>query len=115
MASEGLPWWYNFTPIGESPDECIMEIRLLKPLPKDGVRPEAAQTIWIDFEEQGRDFPETGQVGFIMDEDMENMQEVHKGMKAADPAVARPMLAAKQEIRIRHFHEAYIRAMEIGF
>jgi hypothetical protein len=109
---EGLPWWYNFTPIGESPDECIMEIRLLLPKPVNAP-PESAKTVWIDFHEKGRDYPETGQVGYIMDEDMENMEEVHKGMKATDPLVARPILATQQEIRVKHFHEAYIRAMGI--
>ena len=111
---EGLPWWYNFTPLGDSPDECVMEIRFLQAVPPGAPRPPCAETTWIGFDQQGRDFPETGQVGYIMDEDMENMEEVHKGMKAADPAMARPMLASKQEIRIRHFHEAYIRAMGIN-
>jgi len=110
---EGLPWWYNFTPLGDSPDECVMEIRLLQPNPIDGSPPPVPKTVWIDFDEQGRDYPETGQVGYIMDEDMENMEEVHKGMKATDPLVARPILATEQEIRIKHFHEAYIRAMGI--
>lgn len=111
---EGLPWWYNFTPIGESPDECIMEIRLLLPKPANCSMPPAAKTVWIDFDEKGRDYPETGQVGYIMDEDMENMEQVHRGMKATDPLVARPILAAQQEIRVKHFHEAYIRAMGIA-
>ncbi|WP_157219436.1 aromatic ring-hydroxylating oxygenase subunit alpha [Flavisphingomonas formosensis] len=110
---EGLPWWYNFTPIDNSPDECIMEIRLLQPNPVEGAPPPVARTVWIDFDEKGRDYPETGQVGYIMDEDMENMEEVHRGMKATDPLVARPILATHQEIRIKHFHEAYIRAMGI--
>lgn len=110
---EGLSWWYNFTPLGDSPDECVMEIRWLRPLAKDAPHPALPETVWVEFDKQGRDYPETGQVGYIMDEDMENMEEVHRGMKAADPAVARPVLAREQEIRIRHFHEAYIKAMGI--
>lgn len=110
---EGLSWWYNFTPIGDSPDECIMEIRWLRPLAKGAQRPPVAETTWVGFDQQGRDFAATGYVGFIMDEDMENMEAVHLGMKAADPEVARPVLATEQEIRIRHFQEAYIKAMGI--
>ncbi len=110
---EGLSWWYNFTPLGESPDECIMEIRLLLPKPLEGPAPALPDTVWVDFDEQGRDYPEAGHPGFLMDEDMDNMEEVHRGMKATDPSVARPVLATKQEIRIRHFHEAYMRAMGI--
>lgn len=111
---EGLSWWYNFTPVGDNPGECIMEIRWLRPLVKGAPRPPLPECVEIDFHEQGRDYPQTGQVGFIMDEDMENMEAVHLGMKAADPAVARPILATEQEIRIRHFHEAYINAMGIS-
>lgn len=110
---EGLSWWYNFTPLGNSPDECVMEIRWLRPLAKGAARPPLPECVNIDFHEQGRDYPQTGQVGYIMDEDMENMEEVHRGMKAADPAVARPILATHQEIRVKHFHEAYIKAMGI--
>jgi nitrite reductase/ring-hydroxylating ferredoxin subunit len=111
---EGLSWWYNFTPLGESPDECVMEIRWLRPLAKGAPRPPLPKCVEIDFHEQGRDYPETGQVGYIMDEDMANMEAVHLGMKSTDPAVARPILATEQEIRIRHFHEAYIKAMGIS-
>lgn len=110
---EGLSWWYNFTPLGDSSDECVMEIRWLRPLAKGAARPALPRCVEIDFDEKGRDYPETGQVGYIMDEDMENMEEVHRGMKAADPEVARPVLATQQEIRIRHFHEAYMKAMGI--
>ena len=110
---EGLSWWYNFTPLGESPDESIMEIRWLLPKQTDGSAPPVPETVWVDFDEQGRDYPETGQAGFLMDEDMSNMEEVHRGMKATDPSVARPVLATYQEIRVRHFHEAYMRAMGI--
>ena len=110
---EGLSWWYNFTPLGDSPDECVMEIRWLRPFAKGTVPPKVAETVWIEFDKKGRDYPETGQVGYIMDEDMGNMEEVHRGMKAADPLVAQPILATEQEIRVHHFHEAYIKVMGI--
>jgi nitrite reductase/ring-hydroxylating ferredoxin subunit len=111
---EGLAWWYNFTPIGNSPDECLMEIRLTKPLPTDGSRLPAAKAVDIDFDDKGRNHPETGAVGFIMDEDMENMEEVHRGMKAAADDIARPVLSMTQEARIRHFHEVYAKAMGLS-
>src|ERR1700679_1445801 len=100
---EGLAWWYNFTPLGESADECVMEIRLTKPVPKDGPRPPAAAPVDIGFDDKGRNHPQTGAVGYIMDEDMENMEEVHKGMKAARADSAFPVLATVQEARVRHF------------
>lgn len=111
---EGLAWWYNFTPLGENPDECLMEIRLTKPVPANGPRPPSAAPVDIDFDGQGRDHPETGAVGFIMDEDMENMQQVHRGMKAAPTDIARPVLALVQEARIHHFHSVYAKAMGLN-
>ena len=68
-----------------------MEIRWLRPLPRACRGPQTPEIVWVDFDKQGRDFPGTGQMGYIMDEDMENMEEVHRGMKATDPAVARPI------------------------
>jgi len=108
---EGLAWWYNFTPLGENPNECMMEIRLTKPIPKDGPCPPSAAPVDIDFDDLGRNHPETGQVGYIMDEDMENMEEVHKGMRAARDDSAHPILSRVQEARIRHFQEIYAEAM----
>jgi nitrite reductase/ring-hydroxylating ferredoxin subunit len=108
---EGLAWWYNFTPLGDSADECVMEIRLTKPVPKNGPRPPAAAPVDIGFDDKGRNHPQTGAVGYIMDEDMENMEEIHKGMKAAREDSAFPVLATVQEARVRHFREVYAKAM----
>jgi nitrite reductase/ring-hydroxylating ferredoxin subunit len=110
---EGLAWWYNFTPLGTSPDECVMEIRLTRPVPKNGPRPPSATPVDIGFEDKGRNHPDTGAVGYIMDEDMENMEEVHKGMKAAREDSAFPVLATTQEARIRHFREVYAKLMDL--
>lgn len=111
---EGLAWWYNFTPLGNSPDECMMEIRLTRPLPADGSRPPAAKPVDIDFDDKGGNHPETGAVGYIMDEDMENMEQVHRGMKAACDDATWSVLSVTQEARIRHFHETYAHAMGLN-
>ena len=112
---EGLAWWYNFTPLGDNPNECVMEIRLTKPVPRNQPRPPAAKPVDLDFDEQGRAHPETGQVGYIMDEDMDNMNEVHKGMRTAREDSSKPVFALTQEARVRHFHEVYAKAMGIDF
>jgi nitrite reductase/ring-hydroxylating ferredoxin subunit len=111
---EGLAWWYNFTPLGDDPNSCVMEIRLTMPVPRDRPCPPSAAPVDIDFDDQGRNHPETGAVGYIMDEDMENMEEVHRGMRAARDDSARPVLSKIQEARIRHFHETYSKAMGLS-
>jgi len=108
---EGLSWWYNFTPLGDNPEECVMEIRVTQPVPKDGPRPPSAPPVYIDFDEKGADYPETKFAGLLMDEDMENMVEVQKGFKAARPDLAHPVLSVYQEDRVRHFHDVYARKM----
>ncbi len=108
---EGLAWWYNFTPYEDDPDACVMEIRVTKPIPTNGPCPASARPVDIDFEEKGADYPETGVVGLIMDEDMDNMAQVQKGLKAARADSAHAVLGVYQEDRVRHFHELYARKM----
>jgi phenylpropionate dioxygenase-like ring-hydroxylating dioxygenase large terminal subunit len=108
---EGLAWWYNFTPLGENPNECMMDLRFLKPAPKNGPRPASAKAVEIDFDDLGRNHPETGQLGYVMDEDMDNMLEVQKGMRTARGNSAHAVLSMVQEARVRHFQETYARAI----
>jgi len=110
---EGLAWWYNFTPYGENPNESIMEIRATKPIPKNGPCPPSAKSVDLDFDEKGADHPEAGFPGLLMDEDMTNMEEMQKGMRAAHPESARAIISRYQEDRIRHFHEVYAKFMEL--
>jgi len=110
---EGMAWWYVFTPIGNKPDESIMEIRLTKPIPKNGPRPPAAPIIEIDFDEWGRDHPESGILGLIMDEDMVHMEEMQRGAMAARPDSAHAVLSTYLEDRVRHFQAVYAKKMGI--
>lgn len=109
---EGMAWWYTFTPLGSNPNECIMEVRLTKPIPKGAPRPEKAPCIEIDFDKKGVDyFLEAGIVGVILDEDMENLVELQDGFKAAPEGTA-AVLSKYHEARIRHFQEVY--AQKLG-
>jgi len=108
---EGLPWWYNFTPIGDNPDHSMMEIRVLLPIPADGQRPPVPEPIELDFDEKGADRPELGAMGHIIDQDLANMLAVQQGFKAAAPGTAYMTLANNHEAKIRHFHEVYDRLL----
>jgi phenylpropionate dioxygenase-like ring-hydroxylating dioxygenase large terminal subunit len=106
------PWWgeqfpitYRFIPLGTNPEEALLEIRLLAPVPKDGPRPASAKPVYVDFDEKCADFPELGFIGYIADQDVANMPQVQKGMRAARPDKATPILGMYQEKQITHFHE----------
>jgi len=108
------PWWgeqfpitYRFIPIGTNPEEALLEIRMLAPIPKKGKRPVSAKPIEVDFDEHCRDFPELGFMGHIVDQDVANMPTVQKGMRAARSDRAAPILGVYQEKQITHFHEKY--------
>jgi phenylpropionate dioxygenase-like ring-hydroxylating dioxygenase large terminal subunit len=110
---EGLAWWYNFTPLGDNPNESVMEVRVTIPIPKNGPCPPSAKPVDLDFDDKGGDHPEAGFAGLLLDEDVGNMEEMQKGMRSAHPDNARSVISKVQENRIRHFHEVYAKYMNI--
>lgn len=108
---EGLPWWYNFTPLGDNPDHSLMEIRILLPIPADGQRPPVPEAIELDFDDHAADCAALGAIGHIVDQDLANMRAVQEGFKAAAPGTAYMTLATEHEAKIRHFHELYDRML----
>jgi len=108
---EMMPWWYRFLPYGTDPDHSTMEIRVLMPIPDGAERPPAAEPIEIDFDEWARDYPATGVLGHIADQDFTNMVAVQQGFKAAEPGEDYLTLANTAEGQILHFHEVYDKVM----
>jgi hypothetical protein len=104
---EGIPWWYNFTPIGRDPDKSLMEMRVLRPIPKDGKHPPMPEPIVIEFGQRATDNPALGGLGHIIDQDLANMSAIQQGFKAASPDHAYLTLSNYQEGKIRRFHEIY--------
>lgn len=102
---EGLPWWYRFVPYGSDPTKSIMEVRITAPIPVDGSCPPPAAPIDIDFDEHCGDF--IGTPGKIIDQDIDNLVEVQKGLKAAKPGTEFITLARYQESNVQHFHRVY--------
>lgn len=110
---EALPWWYRFTPYGTDPEKSVMEVRVTAPIPEDGrdYPKGPPPVIDIDFDTRTCDVPELGAAGIILDQDMQNMEAVQKGIKST-PADRRFMtLANYQESNIRHFHHLYNRLL----
>jgi phenylpropionate dioxygenase-like ring-hydroxylating dioxygenase large terminal subunit len=104
---EALPWWYRFTPFGDDPEAGIMEIRVTAPLPPNGKRPPTATPIDVDFDTRCVDIPEMGVAGYIVDQDISNLVEVQRGVKAAPEHRAFMTLGRYQEKNIQHFHHVY--------
>jgi len=102
---EGLPLSYQFLPYGDDPDASVMSIRLLLPVPGGGApRPPAAPVIELGFDDDFSRTPELGLIAHIFQQDMSNVPNVQRGMKAAASGFRTATLGHYQESRISHFH-----------
>ncbi len=100
-----LPMVYRFRPDPKDHRMTIYEVFFLRPVPKDGERPEPAEMVELDefqsfTEAEGMD----PGFGAILDQDTENLILQQQGIEAsAKPGLT---LGNYQEIRVRHFEMA---------
>ncbi len=100
---QSLPICYRFRPLGDEPEQCIMEIMFLFAKRPDGSHPEPAAIRWLGPDEPWSSAPELGSAGMVADQDTDNLKRIQRGIRASKkPGVT---LARYQESRIRHFHE----------
>jgi hypothetical protein len=111
---EGTAWWYRFLPYGDNPNECTMEVRVTRLLPKDGPRPAPAQRVELDFDDWARENPHTAWQGYILDQDVSNLVRIQKGLYAAMPGHDRMTFAREQEKNIQSFYNRYQRLLGIS-
>ena len=102
---EGAPLWYQFMPYGDNPNESIMDVRFLLPLPANGQKPPAAQRIELDFDEGYA----AKQAGFglfdqVFDQDMSNVPRVQEGCVSGSPDTPFVNLGLYQESRLHALH-----------
>jgi phenylpropionate dioxygenase-like ring-hydroxylating dioxygenase large terminal subunit len=97
-----LPMVYRFRPVKGDHRKCLYEVLFLRPVPKDGTRPEPASEICLE-EHQSFTEAEGMDLGFgaILDQDTENLLLEQEGLEAS--AKKGLTLGNYQEIRIRHF------------
>ncbi|MEP2735149.1 MAG: aromatic ring-hydroxylating dioxygenase subunit alpha [Erythrobacter sp.] len=93
---------YRWLP-GDTPDWCVMEIRLLFPTPKGEKRPRAVERTYIPDDEP---FSWANHImgealANVFDQDMSNLPHVQTGMKASANGIME--LGAYQDSRVRHF------------
>ncbi len=96
-----LPIVYRFRPWENDPHRCLMEVWLIHPRPDDGSW-QTATPHWLEPGESWTHAPGFEALGMVIDQDMDNLPRVQRGLRAArhDHIV----LSDYQEIRIRHFH-----------
>ncbi len=100
-----LPMVYRFRPDPTDHRKTIYEVFFMRPLPKDGSRPEPAE---MQFLGDDQSFTEAEGMdpgfGAILDQDTENLIMQQEGLEAsAKPGLT---LGNYQEIRVRHFERA---------
>ncbi|HEX4937221.1 MAG TPA: aromatic ring-hydroxylating dioxygenase subunit alpha [Candidatus Kapabacteria bacterium] len=97
-----LPMVYRFRPVKGDHRKCLYEVFFLRPVPKDGNRPEPACEVRLQ-EHQSFTEAEGMDPGFgaILDQDTENLLLEQEGLEAS--AKKGITLGNYQEIRIRHF------------
>jgi phenylpropionate dioxygenase-like ring-hydroxylating dioxygenase large terminal subunit len=93
---------YRFRPWANDPEQALMEIIVLPPVPKDAPVPPPASMHLLGPDETFADAKELGDLGPFFNQDLGNMEWVQKGLRATrKPGVT---LARYQESQIRHFH-----------
>lgn len=99
-----LPMVYRFRPVKGDHRKCLYEVFFMRPIPKDGNRPEPACEVRLE-EHQSFTEAEGMDPGFgaILDQDTENLLLEQEGLEASDKKGL--TLGNYQEIRIRHFEK----------
>jgi nitrite reductase/ring-hydroxylating ferredoxin subunit len=93
---------YRFRPYRHDPDVCIMDVRLMFPLPP-GPRPLAAPVHHLGLDEPFATVPELLSLAGVLDQDVDNMEAMQRGMKTAPQSGL--VISDYQEARIRHYHQ----------
>jgi phenylpropionate dioxygenase-like ring-hydroxylating dioxygenase large terminal subunit len=101
---------YRWRPNGRDVDSCIMEVMLLKRLPRSGARPAPVPVHWLSAAEPWAAADELPILGAVIDQDMQNMPFVQRGLRASGSGEVQ--LGAYQESRIRHFHQTLDRYLQ---
>jgi nitrite reductase/ring-hydroxylating ferredoxin subunit len=100
-----LPMVYRFRPDPRDHRWCIYEVMFLRPVPKDGKRPEPAEVVHLA---DNQSFVEAAGMdpgfGAILDQDTDNLFLQQEGLEAS--AKHGLTLGNYQEIRVRHFEKA---------
>ena len=105
---------YRFRPNGLDPETSIMDIVILRPVPKEGPRPKPVPIMHLDFDEPVTLAGETMGEGLAMvfEQDAINLPWVQKGLRASGSK--KVDFTLYQEMRLRLHHRLIDRLIEEG-
>ena len=106
--SEMLPYSWVFTPHESDPEMCYVDLRVLLPVPRGKPRPPAAEAVYLDADQRVTEhMPQLDFQANVVQEDVDNMELLQRGVRAADPRNAYSHLGLYQEMTLRHWHATY--------
>lgn len=94
---------YRWRPNGRDPESGIMDVVILKRVPKDGVRPKPAPVHELGVDDPWSDAPELGGLMGIFEQDMGNLPYVQEGLRTSGTGVVH--FGRYSEMRIRQLHQ----------
>ena len=103
---------YRFRPNGTDPESSIMDVLMLKRVPKDGARPKPATEVRLRDDQDWTLATSIGPLAQVIDQDMENMMRVQRGLKTSGSGVVH--FSRYAEMRIRHMHHKIARMIAEG-
>jgi hypothetical protein len=105
---------YRFRPNGLDPESSIMDIVILRPVPKDGPRPKPVPIMHLDFDEPVTLAGETMGEGLavVFEQDAINLPWVQKGLRAS--GTGKVEFTHYQEMRLRLHHRLIDRLIAEG-
>jgi phenylpropionate dioxygenase-like ring-hydroxylating dioxygenase large terminal subunit len=113
--TEFSPMVFSFTPHATDPNLSYMEIRMLLPCKEGAPRPPKAPRVEKGVDEKimgDKDLAAAFSfVGLVLDQDMDNMPLLQKGVRASDPALRHTNLGGSQETLIQYWNEVLDRAL----
>ena len=93
---------YRWRPNGRDPESAIMDVMILKRVPKSGPRPVPAPVHFLREDEKWSDAPELGGLAGIFEQDMGNLPYVQEGLHASGTGTVH--FGRYTEMRIRQLH-----------
>ena len=105
---------YRFRPNGTDPESSIMDIVILRPVPKDGPRPDPVPIMHLDFDDPVTLAGATMGEGLavVFKQDAVNLPWVQKGLRASRTGTVE--FTHYQEMRLRLHHRLIDRLIEEG-
>lgn len=100
---------YRWRPDGRDPESAIMDVMIMKRVPKNGQRPSPVPCHFLTENERWSDAAELGGLAAIFEQDMGNLPYVQEGLRASGNGLVH--FSRYSEMRIRQLHKLLDRYM----